>query len=63
MSKTRFASVACITLFAAMLSACGGGSGDAPTPSPPTGGTPPEPTIEGVAMPNNVSVVTATNAS
>jgi hypothetical protein len=50
----------------ATLSACGGGdaTGVAPTPNPPAP-TPPPPApseIVGVATPESVSVVTATNA-
>lgn len=65
MSKTRFAAVICLSQLAATLSACGGGSGtaDTITPVPPLGEspTPSTPTVEGVAMPSSVAVVTATN--
>lgn len=64
--STALAAVALITL----LSACGGSGGSAPAVSsnPPGGSNPPDdipstPTIEGIATPSSVSVVTATNAN
>ncbi|MBL8268360.1 hypothetical protein [Steroidobacter sp.] len=53
-----------------LLSACGGSGGSAPTVSsnPPGGSNPPDnvpetpTTIQGIATPSSVSVVTATNA-
>jgi hypothetical protein len=67
MSKIRFASLASTVVLATMLSACGSRgspSGTTVTPSGPSGDNPPtQPqTIEGIAMPSSVSVVTATNA-
>lgn len=57
----------CIVALTAALCGCGGGSGastDGMTGSPGggTGETPPPETIQGVATPSSVSVVTATNA-
>lgn len=47
-----------------LLSACGNSGGSAPvTTINPPGGSNPPPTIEGVATPSSVSVVTATNAN
>jgi hypothetical protein len=63
MSKIRYTGVVVITLLASALSGCSGsGASGASTSAPPNGGTPEEPAIEGIAMPSNVSVVTATNA-
>mgnify|MGYP000692076581 CR=1 FL=1 len=60
--------LAAVTLIT-LLSACGGSGGSTPAASGnPTGGSnPPDnvpqtPTIEGIATPSSVSVVTATNA-
>jgi len=54
-----------LAAFVALTSGCGGSSSTASAP-PPSGGTPPPPppaaTIEGVATPTSVAVVTATNA-
>jgi len=55
----------CLVLLA--LAGCGSGGGSSST-TPPTGNAPPpapppvQPTIEGVATPSSVAVVTATNA-
>jgi hypothetical protein len=53
-----------LVAFVALTSGCGGSSSAASPP--PSGGTPPPPppaaTIEGVATPTSVAVVTATNA-
>lgn len=57
-----------IAALMAILCGCGGGSGGAAggttggTGGTGTGGTPPPETIEGIATPSSVSVVTATNA-
>ena len=51
-----------LALTVLFLTACGGGSGDSSGGSP-TGNDPTPATIEGVATPSSVSVVTATNAS
>lgn len=60
--------LAAVTLVT-LLSACGGSGGSTPAAfgSPPGGSNPPgnvptTPTIEGIATPSSVSVVTATNA-
>lgn len=53
-----------LVAFVALTSGCG--SGSAAAAPPPSGNTPPPPppaaTIEGVATPTSVAVVTATNA-
>jgi hypothetical protein len=47
----------------AITAACSGGSGAAPaSPAAPSGNPPQGETIEGVATPSSVAVVTATNA-
>jgi predicted small lipoprotein YifL len=43
-----------------VLAGCGGGNSGVST-NPPTNNTPPE-TVQGIATPSSVSVVTATNA-
>ena len=58
--------LAAVTLVT-LLSACGGSGGSTPAVpgNPPSGSNPPDivaPTIEGIATPSSVSVVTATNA-
>jgi hypothetical protein len=69
MSKSWLVNVAGTIVLTTLLSACGKSSsptGTTVTPSPPNGDddTPTTPvTIEGIAMPSSVSVVTATNAS
>jgi hypothetical protein len=47
-----------LATIALLLTACGGGSSG--TPSSPV--TPPPASVQGVAIPSSVSVVTATNA-
>ena len=54
-----------LTLIAlvAITAACSGGGGTAPaSPTPPSGNPPQTQTIDGVATPSSVAVVTATNA-
>ena len=47
----------------AVTAACSGGGGDTPaSPAAPSGNPPQSGTIEGVATPSSVAVVTATNA-
>lgn len=68
MSKIRLIALTCTLAVLSSLAACGGGSGAgavATTPPPSSGGgggNNPDP-IQGVALPSNVSVVTATNAN
>lgn len=49
-----------LATIALLLTACGGGSSGSGTPSSPV--TPPPASVQGVAIPSSVSVVTATNA-
>jgi hypothetical protein len=58
---TRPAMTVAAALSLALLSACGGGgsSSGTETPPPPTGGAS---SVQGVATPTSVSVVTAKNA-
>jgi hypothetical protein len=66
MSVRTWSQRACVASLLCLLAACGGGSSTAATNTPPGGGivggntTPP--VIEGIASPQSVSVVTATNA-
>ena len=63
--RQLFIASSCIFMLA--IAGCGGG-GSASTSPPPGGNNPPDPTppapttIEGVATPSSVAVVTATNA-
>ena len=67
MTKLAFRTLAAVTLLT-LLSACSSGgatpaaSGNPPGGSNPPGNVPQEPTVEGIATPSSVSVVTATNA-
>jgi hypothetical protein len=62
--------VACAMALTVFLAGCGGsdsgqasnGGGAGNTPPPTTNNPPPPETVQGVATPSNVSVVTATNA-
>jgi hypothetical protein len=65
--RQLFVLCSCITLLS--LAACGGGGSESQTPPPSSDNPPPAPppppvvtTIEGVATPSSVAVVTATNA-
>jgi hypothetical protein len=53
-----------LTLLSLLAACSGGSSGDsASNGAPPSGSGPTQETIQGVATPSSVSVVTATNAS
>lgn len=70
--RTTVRAAICIAALLTALCGCGGGSdaansttanpGGSGTDTGGTGGTPPPETIEGIATPSSVSVVTATNA-
>jgi hypothetical protein len=57
--------IACLATLAGVIAGCGSGHTATPTGNPPPGGNspPPAPIIKGIATPNTVSVVTATNAT
>jgi hypothetical protein len=60
MSYTRLAAMASAFALATLLGACG--DTRSPTLIPPSGGTTPPPaTIQGITMPSNIAIVTATN--
>lgn len=66
MSHIRFAAAAAMLGLAALLSGCGSGSDSAnvPVTTPPAAGPPGTPAqVQGIAIPRNIAVVTAINAS